>query len=208
MSAKLPSPSAGPSEVRAYIKQALISKQETTAEFAEETAQRWRVGRGSELRRAKSSLLETLFGSDVGQCLFQAIREDEIDDWKHSLIGVLITCTRPRLEGVNTRLNTALIMLDLLSVSSLIEGYFVIRWFWNGSESMPFHEGFNPIPARLQLTVQTVPPRITLANGLIRMIYGFQSPRSNESILQILSGLFTVGCTLWSAMMLGKGVAL
>ncbi|KAB8222799.1 hypothetical protein BDV33DRAFT_56576 [Aspergillus novoparasiticus] len=86
---RIPDRSAGPEQVRNYIRQTLTSKHKTDDNFAEEAARSWRLGRGSELCDATLEYLQEIFGVDIGLCLFHSICEDRDDAWEQSLIGII-----------------------------------------------------------------------------------------------------------------------
>ena len=92
MSPKLPASSAGPNEVRAYIAEVLMSKQDATPDVAEEIANLWRLGRGSELRDASVKAFKAIFGDYNGWFLFRIVHEDVVEDWQQSTIGVISYC--------------------------------------------------------------------------------------------------------------------
>lgn len=81
----LPKASDNEEEVKSYIIHTLISKYGTSPDFASQCAQRWQLGRGSELLSARLEYLQEIFGTDVGFCLFQSICEDEDASWQHSV---------------------------------------------------------------------------------------------------------------------------
>ncbi|KAE8140488.1 hypothetical protein BDV38DRAFT_239763 [Aspergillus pseudotamarii] len=86
---RIPDRSAGPEQVRSYIRQTLTAKHKTDDDFAAEAARAWRLGRGSELSDATLEYLQEIFGVDIGFCLFQSICEDRDNAWEHSYIGML-----------------------------------------------------------------------------------------------------------------------
>lgn len=88
----LPKASDNEEEVKSYVIHTLISKYGTSPDFASQCAQRWQLGRGSELLSARLEYLQEIFGTDVGFCLFQSIREDEDASWQHSVAGTFSEC--------------------------------------------------------------------------------------------------------------------
>jgi hypothetical protein len=92
MSPKLPARSAGPIEIRAYIARVLMSKHDISSELADETANLWRLGRGSELRDASVRVFEGIFGDFNGWLLYRIVHEDELEDWQQSIIGIISFC--------------------------------------------------------------------------------------------------------------------
>ncbi|KAE9381948.1 hypothetical protein N431DRAFT_458499 [Stipitochalara longipes BDJ] len=90
MSPRLPAPSAGPSEVRACISRVLVASQhDTSSDLADEIANKWRLGRGSELRDASVESFQGIFGNFNGWLLYRIVREDELQDWHQSLVGMI-----------------------------------------------------------------------------------------------------------------------
>ncbi|KAB8262970.1 hypothetical protein BDV32DRAFT_119805 [Aspergillus pseudonomiae] len=90
---RIPDRSAGPEQVRTYIRQTLTSKHKTEENFADEAARCWRLGRGSELHDATLEYLQKVFGVDIGLCLYNSVREDKEDAWEQSYIGFICNWT-------------------------------------------------------------------------------------------------------------------
>jgi hypothetical protein len=86
---RIPDRSAGPEQVRSYIRRTLTSRHKTDDNLAEEAARSWRLGRGSELYDATLEYLQEIFGVDIGFCLFQSICEDRDNAWEKSLVGII-----------------------------------------------------------------------------------------------------------------------
>lgn len=101
MPPKLPAPSAGPNEVRAYIARVLMSKHDAASDFAEEISNLWRLGRGSELREAPVNYFKKVFGDETGWFLFRIVREDELEDWQRSTVGLVSFCKCPCSSQMN-----------------------------------------------------------------------------------------------------------
>ena len=89
---QIPDRSAGPEQVRTYIRQTLTSKHKTEENFADEAARCWRLGRGSELHDATLEYLQKVLGVDIGLCLYNSVREDKEDAWEQSYIGFICNC--------------------------------------------------------------------------------------------------------------------
>jgi hypothetical protein len=89
---RIPDRSAGPEQVRSYIRRTLTSRHKTDDNLAEEAARSWRLGRGSELYDATLEYLQEIFGVDIGFCLFQSICEDRDNAWEKSLVGIICSC--------------------------------------------------------------------------------------------------------------------
>ncbi|PMD16012.1 hypothetical protein NA56DRAFT_608299 [Hyaloscypha hepaticicola] len=85
---KLPAPSAGVKEVRAYLVQVPMS-QDISADVADEIANKWRLGRGSELHDASRTFLQDIFGNYNGWMLYRIVEEDALEDWQQSPIGIV-----------------------------------------------------------------------------------------------------------------------
>ena len=88
---KLPALSAGVNEVRAYLVRVLMS-QDISADVADEIANKWRLGRGSELHDASRAFLQDIFGKSNGWMLYRIVQEDALEDWQQSTIGLLTFC--------------------------------------------------------------------------------------------------------------------
>lgn len=73
---KLPSPSAPAEKVRAYITQVLVTKYSTPVDIAEKHARKWEIGTFSQLTKASQQNLSDIFNSNVGLCLYNALRDD------------------------------------------------------------------------------------------------------------------------------------
>lgn len=87
----LPAPSAGPNEVRAYLVRVLMS-QDISADVADEIANKWGLGRGSDLRDASIAFLQGIFGKSNGWMLYRIVQKDALEDWQQSTIGILAFC--------------------------------------------------------------------------------------------------------------------
>ncbi|OGM46218.1 hypothetical protein ABOM_004908 [Aspergillus bombycis] len=83
-----PPASAGPNAVRAYISDILVAKHDVTADFANEVASRWQLGRPNDLRHASTRTFERVFGKDVGHFLYRSVQEDIREQWYSSTAGV------------------------------------------------------------------------------------------------------------------------
>lgn len=92
MARNLPDRSAGPKRVREYLTETLISNHDIPPDRAEKLALRWEHGRGSDMRHAKASLFEHLFGTSLGQYLLNSVHKDEHLEWRRSAAGVLYRC--------------------------------------------------------------------------------------------------------------------
>lgn len=62
----LPARAASPAEVRAYIKELLITKHDLTQEYAEVISSKWKVLRGWSLRGMTRDQFIEYFGEDIG----------------------------------------------------------------------------------------------------------------------------------------------
>lgn len=80
-SSKVPPREARPSEVRAYLTRLLIDEHDATPELAQETAERWKLGRGWDLRDMSEKRCRAILGDDVGPFLFRTVRKDIQDEW-------------------------------------------------------------------------------------------------------------------------------
>lgn len=89
---QLPPRSAGPNAVRAYLTQILISKHDTTSEFAHKTANLWHLGRGAELRDSPPKVFRKLFGDYTGWVIYRIVYEDKLQEWKGSVVGLISSC--------------------------------------------------------------------------------------------------------------------
>ncbi|KAL5362423.1 hypothetical protein BJX96DRAFT_153915 [Aspergillus floccosus] len=87
-----PNNSASKEEIRDYVTRTLVFKFDTSSDFATEHARRWRLGRGSEFLNASLEYLQSIFGVDVGFCLFQSIRDDRDESWQQSFAGIISNC--------------------------------------------------------------------------------------------------------------------
>lgn len=79
----------GPSGVRAYISNILVTKFDVTTKFAEEAAARWQLGRSHDLYKAPAQRFIDIFGPDVGPAVFSSIHEDIWADWWNSHQGLV-----------------------------------------------------------------------------------------------------------------------
>jgi hypothetical protein len=61
-----PPASAGPNAVRAYISDVLITKHDTTSDFAQEAASHSQLGRPNDLHHASAKYFRGVFGDDIG----------------------------------------------------------------------------------------------------------------------------------------------
>lgn len=69
----LPLPSASANEVRDYIRGLLIVKHNTTREYAEDVAVKWRLQRGWHLRGMSAKRFTALFGDEIGPLLHRDV---------------------------------------------------------------------------------------------------------------------------------------
>ncbi|KNG89925.1 hypothetical protein ANOM_001715 [Aspergillus nomiae NRRL 13137] len=83
-----PPASAGPNAVRAYLSDILVAKHDATADFANEVASRWQLGRPNDLRHASTGTFERVFGKDVGNFLYRSVQEDIREQRYSSTAGV------------------------------------------------------------------------------------------------------------------------
>ena len=88
---KLPALSAGVNEVRAYLVRVLMS-QDISADVADRIANKWRLGRGSELHDASRAFFQDIFGNYNDWRLYRIVQEDALEDWQQSTIGILTFC--------------------------------------------------------------------------------------------------------------------
>jgi len=87
-----PVPTAGPREVREYLANILVTRHDATRAFAEETASLWDLGRGIDLRHASKRDFIRIFGDKVGPYLFHTVREDILEQWRGSAVGIACFC--------------------------------------------------------------------------------------------------------------------
>ncbi|KAL2822111.1 hypothetical protein BJX63DRAFT_378126 [Aspergillus granulosus] len=88
---QLPDRSASAAEVRSYITQILLSRYNADSEFAEETVQRWQLGRGAELHDASLNFFQQVFGDEVGFCLYRSVLDDRNEAYEASLRGKFLS---------------------------------------------------------------------------------------------------------------------
>lgn len=88
-----PSPDSGPQQVREYIAQILITHYDASAEFARDTAELWRLGRGVDLLRKAQEYADDgfreVFGDSVGHYLHRTARDDMVAQWSATTTGQL-----------------------------------------------------------------------------------------------------------------------
>jgi hypothetical protein len=86
-----PPPEAGPKQVRAYVVQLLTTRHDVDLDFAQSTADLWKLGRGVDFRSAAktNSALSfmNVFGDSVGPFLHRTAREEFIADYRGSFTG-------------------------------------------------------------------------------------------------------------------------
>lgn len=82
-------PSAGPNAVRAHIAHLLISKHDAAPGIAQRIANKWRLRRPSDLRHARLSYFNQVFGSEVRTVLVRTIQEEIEVEWRRSTMGIL-----------------------------------------------------------------------------------------------------------------------
>lgn len=73
---KVPPPEASPAEVRAYLFDILINAHDATPDFAREAADRWKLGRGWDLRDLSAERYGLTLGDDVGPYLLKTVERD------------------------------------------------------------------------------------------------------------------------------------
>ncbi|KAJ5200804.1 hypothetical protein N7491_008390 [Penicillium cf. griseofulvum] len=85
---KFPSAFAPADEVRTYITQVLINKYDVPVDVAEKHANKWEIGRFSQLTPASRDTIQRIFGDNVGLCIHSAVQEDlaEVMNQKPSAI--------------------------------------------------------------------------------------------------------------------------
>ncbi|KAM0743181.1 hypothetical protein ACQRIT_003358 [Beauveria bassiana] len=72
----VPSADWSASEVKRHVANVLVTKFCQTADDAREIAAHWGSGTGRELLTASAERLQSLFGVDVGDCLFKMLRNE------------------------------------------------------------------------------------------------------------------------------------
>lgn len=94
-----------PNAVRAYIRSTLITRLDTTSEFADEVAGKWHLGRSDDLYQAPYKSYVKIFGQEAGSVLFNTVNEDILEDWWNSYWGLLVSgidyYSRQSLYGSN-----------------------------------------------------------------------------------------------------------
>jgi len=71
-----PSASAPAEEVRTYITQLLVNKYDVPVDVAEKHANKWEIGRFSQLTPASRDTVQRIFGDNVGLCIHSTVQED------------------------------------------------------------------------------------------------------------------------------------
>lgn len=89
---KVPSSAAGPEQVRQFIEGVLISKHELSRKDAADSAKRWGIGCGSELREGNEEIFTSKFGVCDGRSLYRTICEKKLNEWENSVLGKLYYC--------------------------------------------------------------------------------------------------------------------
>ncbi|KAJ5093743.1 hypothetical protein N7456_009604 [Penicillium angulare] len=91
-----PPDDAGPRQVRRYIVDHLMSKHDSSLEFAQKTADLWRLGRGWDFRKATLDKFDdavktysTIFGNAAAPFVLRSVREDCWNDWRASTLGII-----------------------------------------------------------------------------------------------------------------------
>ncbi|KAJ5290883.1 hypothetical protein N7478_000134 [Penicillium angulare] len=91
-----PPDDAGPRQVRQYIVDHLMSKHDTTLEFAQKAADLWPLGRGRDFRKATMTVWENavkayspIFGDAAAPYVLQSVREDCWNNWRASPLGIM-----------------------------------------------------------------------------------------------------------------------
>ncbi|CAI7656229.1 unnamed protein product [Penicillium glandicola] len=73
-------PASAPADVvRAYIAKLLVDKYDVPADVAEKHADKWEIGRFSQLTAASRDTVQRIFGDNVGLCIHIAIREELLE---------------------------------------------------------------------------------------------------------------------------------
>lgn len=83
--------SAGPSDVRAYITDILISKHDAALGVAQQIANQWQLGRPNDLRHAGVNIFREVCGK-VGTFLYRTVQEDMQAEWHASTAGFVNFC--------------------------------------------------------------------------------------------------------------------
>ena len=88
-----PPADAGPKQVRAYVVQLLTTQHDADLDFAETTADLWKLGRGVDFRSAANIGTDLrfrhVFGDSVGPFLYNTAREAFIADYRCSSLGII-----------------------------------------------------------------------------------------------------------------------
>lgn len=78
-----------PNAVRAYIREILITRLDTTPSFADEVAEKWPVRRTYHLYTASRQRFDEIFGAEIGPVLHSVVHEDISADWWNSYEALL-----------------------------------------------------------------------------------------------------------------------
>lgn len=86
-----PPDEAGPRQIRQYLINHLITKHDTTPEFADHVASLWQLGRGVDFRETviKTDRFSRIFGKTVGPALQRSVQEECWNQWRASQLGTL-----------------------------------------------------------------------------------------------------------------------
>ena len=98
---KLPRPEAPPREIRKYLVHSLIHKHDVSPDSAQEMADRWKLGRGWDLREMRDSGFCELFGKEIAPYLKRTIAQEARDE-KEAATQVAIDCWKKQASGKNT----------------------------------------------------------------------------------------------------------
>lgn len=93
-----PSKHDGPSQIRVYLMNVLITKHGLSSADARSVADGWKYGREKGLRQTPKSHFRNLFG-EIGPHLYESVSEDMAAAWRSTLAGSL---SRVMIYGIPT----------------------------------------------------------------------------------------------------------
>ncbi|KAJ5537304.1 hypothetical protein N7513_010490 [Penicillium frequentans] len=117
-----PPDDAGPRQVRQYLVNHLITKHDTTAEFADRIASLWQLGRGVDFRETaiRTHRFSKIFGATVGPALQRSVQEECWNQWRTSQLGTLswwlmiISIVMAVLVSIRTARQPSMKVIDVL----------------------------------------------------------------------------------------------
>ncbi|KAJ5650479.1 uncharacterized protein N7484_004202 [Penicillium longicatenatum] len=86
-----PPDDAGPRQIRQYLTNHLMTKHDTTTEFAEQIASLWQIGRGVDFRQTSINIhsFSKIFGETVSPALQRSVHDECWNQWRASQLGTL-----------------------------------------------------------------------------------------------------------------------